>query len=114
MEIEKVRALAKRHGWREVRFNEESRVVGFEKQDSSGSITGVNVYYSTRTVGTYLDHPVQGKTQLFRRNQTMAGLRRIFEDPRVHTGVGYYTKGDTDSLMHGHVRGQHRRGKSLY
>ena len=49
----------------------------------------INVYYSTGTVGTCLDHPRQGKTQLFRRNVDLAMLREIFRDPRVHTVMGY-------------------------
>jgi len=49
----------------------------------------INVYYSTGTVGTSLDHPRQGKTQLFRRNVDLAALREILRDPRVHTDKGY-------------------------
>ena len=52
----------------------------------------VNVYYTTGTVGTCVDHPKQSKTQLFRRNQTLAGLSDIFNNPRVHTGVGYHRR----------------------
>lgn len=50
----------------------------------------MNVYYTTGTVGTCIDHPSQGKTQLFRRDQTLEDLDRIFADPRVHTGAGYH------------------------
>jgi len=49
----------------------------------------INVYFTTGTVGTCLDHPRQGKTQLFRRNVTLTILREIFRDPRVHTDRGY-------------------------
>jgi hypothetical protein len=38
------------------------------------------------TVGTALDHPVKGKTQLFRRNQSLEDLAQIFANPRLHTG----------------------------
>ena len=50
----------------------------------------INVYYTTRTVGTCLNHPARGKTQLFRREVTMNQLAQIFENPRSHTGKGYY------------------------
>eukprot|EP00978_Attheya_sp_CCMP212_P042691 scaffold264884_cov28-Attheya_sp.AAC.2 len=45
------------------------------------------VKYST--VATCIDHPRSGKTQLFRRNQTMTELELLFSNPRSHTGVGY-------------------------
>ena len=48
-----------------------------------------NVYYTTGTVATCLNHPRQGKTQLFRRNMTLPDLKSIFQNPRVHSGVGY-------------------------
>lgn len=54
--------------------------------------TRVNVYHTTGTVGTCVDHPTQGKTSLFRRDQTVEDLRRIFANPRVHTGVGYHRR----------------------
>ena len=40
-----------------------------------------------------MDHPTKGKTQLFRRMvNTIEGLENIFENPRLHTGTGYYRK----------------------
>ncbi len=44
------------------------------------------------TVGTALNHPKQGKTQLFRRRQSVRQLLKVFENPRFHTGKGYYRK----------------------
>lgn len=53
----------------------------------------VNVWSNTKnslfTVGTYMDHPKQGKTQLFRRNCTENEVRNILKNPRIHTGKGY-------------------------
>ncbi|KAL7554331.1 hypothetical protein ACHAWF_017771 [Thalassiosira exigua] len=66
LHLEDVRRLARNYGLREVQFNEESRVVAFKNDEDD---TRFNVYYTTRTVGTYLLHPRQGKTQLFRRNR---------------------------------------------
>ncbi|KAJ1428053.1 hypothetical protein B484DRAFT_329735, partial [Ochromonadaceae sp. CCMP2298] len=73
--------------WEEVSFNERSRVISFEHVDGCSR---VNVYYTTGTIGTAIDHPVMGKTQLFRRNVTRNDLDRIFANPRAHTGKGYY------------------------
>ena len=50
----------------------------------------VNIYTTTMTVGTCLDHPLKGKTQLFRRNCSIEDVERIFNNPRVHTRKGYY------------------------
>ena len=38
------------------------------------------------TVGTCVDHPRAGPTQLFRRGQDMGGVQQIFDNPRTHTG----------------------------
>jgi len=50
----------------------------------------LNFYLSTGTVGSCLDHPRQGKTQLFRRKVTDPSS--LFDNPRQHTGEGYHTK----------------------
>lgn len=52
----------------------------------------INVYYTKMTVGTCVTHPIKGKTQLFRRNVTIKELEKIFANPRVHTGKGYYER----------------------
>lgn len=44
------------------------------------------------TVATCINHPKQGKTQLFRKNVSFDELDKIFKNPRVHTGKGYQTK----------------------
>ncbi|KAL7537619.1 hypothetical protein ACHAXR_007967 [Thalassiosira sp. AJA248-18] len=52
----------------------------------------LNFYLSTGTVGSCLDHPKKGKTQLFRKY--LKNPMSLFDNPRGHTGQGYYTKGD--------------------
>ena len=54
----------------------------------------INVYYTTGTIASCLLHPLKGKTQLFRRNQTIGSLQMIFANPRTHTGEGYYVAKD--------------------
>jgi len=82
-----VRALANQCGYIEIDFNEASSLVSFRKDS-----VRINVYYTTQTVGTCLNHPTKGKTQLFRREVSMDRLEEIFNDPRTHTGQGYYTR----------------------
>lgn len=91
--IEAVRAIARRHRAMAEKLNETSRVISFQvpMYDELGTeaCARINVYYTTGTVGTALDHPRQGRTQLFRRCVTLQELDAIFRNPRVHTGRGY-------------------------
>jgi len=82
---------ARRYGYRELEVSkrDEGRMVSFHHDQKCGGVR-INVYYTTGTVATCLDHPYQGKTQLFRRNQTLNDLVEIFADPRTHTGDGYH------------------------
>lgn len=85
--IEQVRNIAKKHAYKEISLNEVSRVISFRKES-----VRINVYYTTGTVGTCMNHPIKGKTQLFRRNVTLNELDKLFANPRSHTGKGYYRK----------------------
>ncbi len=53
----------------------------------------MNVYLSTMTIQTVMNHPSKGRTQLNRRNLSIQQLEQLFINPRVHTGKGYYHKG---------------------
>mmetsp|Transcript_36901 Transcript_36901/g.89613 ORF Transcript_36901/g.89613 Transcript_36901/m.89613 type:complete len:585 (-) Transcript_36901:75-1829(-) len=89
--IDFVRGMAAAiEGIHEIGLNEQSRLISFSKDGSTK--TRINVYYTTRTVGTALDHPKQGKTQLFRRDCSNAELAEIMRNPRVHTNKGYNRK----------------------
>lgn len=72
---------------KELGINEASKVISFQAVDSGWRI---NVYYTTGTVGTCVEHPISGKTQMFRRKVDYDTLQRILQNPRVHTGKGYY------------------------
>mmetsp|Transcript_21534 Transcript_21534/g.26429 ORF Transcript_21534/g.26429 Transcript_21534/m.26429 type:complete len:134 (+) Transcript_21534:98-499(+) len=84
---------------------------GYEILDTSSSTAPMasyrrnavrlNFWLSTGTVGSYLQHPRQGKTQLFRRDVDMNEARQIFETPRMHTGRGYHTTGGGASQSRG-------------
>ncbi|KAJ1476599.1 hypothetical protein T484DRAFT_1965386 [Baffinella frigidus] len=87
--LEHVRLIASEEHLKEVYFNETSRLVSFARDSPEPGDARINVYYTTGTVGTCLDHPRQGKTQLFRRNVNLTMLREVFRDPRVHTDRGY-------------------------
>lgn len=85
--IQRIRFYAKQNKWVEIDHQENIGMLRFEKEDAK-----INVYYTRMTVTTCIDHPKKGKTQLFRRNVDYKKLDAIFKKPRVHTGLGYYTK----------------------
>mmetsp|Transcript_23211 Transcript_23211/g.38427 ORF Transcript_23211/g.38427 Transcript_23211/m.38427 type:complete len:464 (+) Transcript_23211:59-1450(+) len=52
----------------------------------------INVYYTTRSIMTHLNHPPTGRTnELWRSNayDNLEELRAFFLNPRIHTGKGY-------------------------
>lgn len=79
--------VALNHGWTFLAHQPSNRMVSYKKEDMR-----VNVYYTTMTIATCMNHPVKGKTQLFRRDVTLEQLEEIFKNPRVHTLKGYYRR----------------------
>lgn len=98
--IEYVRGMAAAFELTEITLNETSRVISFQTDANER----INVYYTTRTVGTALNHPNQGATQLFRRRCSSEELREIMQNPRVHTGKGYKKRPriEADRHAYGH------------
>ena len=93
LDLEAVRQAAEESQLHEIYFNQTSRVVSFaQSPDDPQAINRLNVYYTTGTVATCLDHPWQGKTQLFRRDVSMSLLRQLMREPRLHTGTGYHRR----------------------
>lgn len=85
MQISKIKAVATRYGWEEILPRKNPAMVSFLRDNER-----INVFHTTGTVATCIDHPVKGKTQLFRRNIDLKKLEEIFAKPRIHTGKGYY------------------------
>lgn len=74
-------------GWTKTGSNEVSRVEFYSKDNVK-----MDYYPTTGTVKTSMDHPTQGKTQMFRRDITNNEYVNVLNDPRHHTGKGYQTK----------------------
>ncbi|KAL7551160.1 hypothetical protein ACHAWF_018294 [Thalassiosira exigua] len=112
--VEFIRGLASAFELKEIMHNETSRVISF-KTDADERI---NIYYTTRTVGTALDHPSQGKTQLFRKYCSEEQLKDIMQNPRVHTGRGYHRKrarcDEIDVRMYGRRGEEHTEDTEDY
>ena len=77
-------------GWEKIDDLPEQPPLASYKKDG----IRLNFWLSTGTVGSYLDHPRQGKTQLFRREISMSEASDIFNNPRQHTGKGYHHKNE--------------------
>jgi len=84
---EKVLKIAGKYDWKFLEYQKPNRMISFLKNKDR-----INFYCTTGTVGTCIHHPKSGKTQLFRKGVSDEQLEKIFENPRIHTGVGYHKK----------------------
>lgn len=65
----------------------------FEKIVDDTMLVKLDFYFTTGTVKTSMEHPTQGKTQLFAKNNVTPELyMQILENPRVHTNIRYQRK----------------------
>ena len=82
------------HGWYEHDYQwSQGQLVILRKNDANGDQMQLNIWCTTGTIGSYLNHPRRGKTQLFRRAvHNVRDLRSILENPRVHGQGGYYER----------------------
>ena len=121
MDLKIIREIAQRHGYTEIDYQPNIKMISFKKTFIEKILPKVkvrvnlddlicqptelpvevketmtcrlNIYYSTMTVGTCLNHPKKGKTQLFRKNVWNVDLlENLFFNPRFHTRKGYYKK----------------------
>jgi hypothetical protein len=76
--------LAQKHDWYVHSDQQNICLLIFRKGDQQ-----VNVYWSKMTVATVVNHPKQGRQQLYRKNCSYKDLENIFNNPRFHTGKGY-------------------------
>ena len=85
--------MSKTGGWEKIqRLPSQPPMASYRKDDIR-----LNFWLWTGSVGSYLCHPSQGKTQLFRRDISMSEASDIFKSPRQHTGKGYHTKNENKS-----------------
>lgn len=87
LEFTAIKHLAKSKGWELLDHQDNIYLASFIKNK-----VRLNIYYSRGTVATALNHPKKGRTQLFRKNVSWQLLKKIMENPRVHTNIGYYFK----------------------
>merc|ERR1711962_1719153 len=84
--------LAERESGHMLSFSHNSKY-GCGGPDKDRGPVRIDVYFTTGTVTTSLNHPRQGKGQLKRSFQPdYVLLQKIFENPRHHTDSGYHTR----------------------
>ncbi len=83
--LEDIRFLAKVYGWVEMYHDERRRFMHLHRK---GKV--LKIHYLKMTVISVLDHPIRGRNQLVRKRVDMVLLEEIFNDPRVHTDIGYH------------------------
>lgn len=90
-----------RYGWWEHDYQwSQGELVILRKNDDDGDQMQLNIWCTTGTVGSYLNHPRRGKTQLFRRSiSSYSELREIFNNPRVHGYDGYYRRSEPQTTQ---------------
>ena len=95
--------VAKKSGY--VRKSEYSGRFFFTHKEMQGTVDEINIhiYYNTRTVATNINHPVQGRTTIWRKDayNNLETLEAYFIYPRVHTDFGYSTAENAKALCKG-------------
>ena len=90
-------ALATSLGYKQRRA-EVSLTLFFEEEKPEHDMPPVliNIYYTTRSIMSYLNHPTMGKNEMWRSNayKNLDELRSFFESPRRHSGKGYRRKNE--------------------
>ena len=93
-ESNEVIAQAKSQQWDNFRFDRADGQKLFLARYVQGQRFEMHVWCTSGTVATFLEHPRQGKNQLFRRNLDWSGLRKVLNNPRAHTGEGYHERAE--------------------
>ena len=91
IDIKSIHKMAKQSGWELHDYQADIGMVSFKKT-IDGNPARINIYLTKMTVGTCINHPKKGKTQLFRKRVNSDLMKKIFANPRVHTPHGYRTK----------------------
>ncbi len=82
--------LAEKYGYTIDAFHEKTYVINLECAERN--CKRMNIYLTTMTVQTSLKHHKKGIQQLNRKNCSLDQLEKIMENPRIHTGKGYFIK----------------------
>lgn len=102
--------LAAKHGWSKVKIttdNSRAQRQRYQRARDNGDSDVLDCWPTTLVVGSFLRHPRQGKTQLFRKECSLSELEQIFINPRSHTGKGYQQQSDNQGTS------SNKRGRDM-
>lgn len=83
--IDKMTLVGIENGWEFKKYDNNTGMISFIKVGGER----VNIYLTTMTVVTAINHPKKGKNQLYRKNLSYNQVVEILKNPRTHTGKGY-------------------------
>lgn len=86
--IDKVCLEAIENGWSFKVYDVNTGMVSFVRIGGER----INIYLTTMTVVTAINHPAKGRNQLYRKNLSYKEMVKILKNPRQHTGEGYREK----------------------
>lgn len=87
--IDDITLTALKAGWMFKQFDKNTGMISFIKEDQR-----INIFLTTLTVATTVNHPKSGRNQLYRKGLTLNQIYKLFNNPRNHTGAGYRRKKD--------------------
>ena len=99
-DVDVVERLAREYGYTKCQCDPRQGLRAYRRATTcDGTPEIVRVWCGTRTVETQLKHPNRpARTALFRRNVPhYKALGGIFDNPRTHTGTGYYRDPEKDT-----------------
>jgi len=85
---EQILYYARKAGWEKQKDGGNKNVIIFNRHTENGH-EQMDVYWTTCTIKTSINHPRQGKTQMFRRDVDLELYKKICKNPRAHTSKGY-------------------------
>ena len=80
---------AEKHNWKIIGFYAATfhMILGHR-----GKGQQMNIYLTSLTVQTVMNHPKRGVSQLNRKGLDIFQIEEVFKNVRKHTGKGYYVK----------------------
>lgn len=89
--VENMLLIAQAYGWRCTSHDVPRETMTFRRKG-----VRLDIQYARMTVISTLTHPKDGTSQLIRKRVSLSLLEQIFDNPRVHTSVGYRVKKSTN------------------
>lgn len=93
--LDRILPLIHEYNWEITELQNNIGMLSLTKEvfmDTKNVKVKVNIYLTTLSVSTAMNHPKKGKTQLHRKNSCLEHIEQILKNPRVHTKRGYYQK----------------------